>query len=175
MKKDIHIKILEYAEGKKEGFTMNELKNDLSLSEDVFRSLLSERSQGELFVTTSVGVNRGYGTENLLMLSFKDKAQLLTHRMVSLTNIIAVLTTFMIIGLGVQIWFVLKQTEYMEVQTRSDRILQAQFTSDAIKRCKQDPSLQESGLNNTETGGHVSCEKVIEIFNISLDSSNSNQ
>ncbi|MFA6269783.1 MAG: hypothetical protein WC657_01070 [Candidatus Paceibacterota bacterium] len=54
-----------------------------------------------------------------------------------------------------------QQVYYTEVQSRSERIIQARQELEAIERCKQSPELEDSGLYDTSSGKPASCKEVL--------------
>ncbi len=67
--------------------------------------------------------------------------------------------------LSIQTWKLTQlQTYYSEVQSRAERIHQAQAESNAIELCKQNPDLNDSGLSNLQSGASVSCAQVREVY-----------
>ncbi len=57
-----------------------------------------------------------------------------------------------------------EQTQYAELQSRSERIIQLQNIQRAIDRCKISPKLQESGLFDISNGQSVSCLTVLKTY-----------
>lgn len=56
-----------------------------------------------------------------------------------------------------------KQTEYVELSTRSDRINQNRSILEAKERCKNDPNLEDSGLYSL-SGKNATCKDVLKIY-----------
>ncbi|MBV9159613.1 MAG: hypothetical protein JO019_03400 [Candidatus Kaiserbacteria bacterium] len=56
------------------------------------------------------------------------------------------------------------QTIYTEEASRSDRIQQEQAVQSAVKACKHDPTMQDSGLYDSRNGSPVSCKAVLEQY-----------
>lgn len=95
---------------------------------------------------------------------FNQKSSIQTDKMIFLTTVIAILTIVMVIGLAMQLWFAVKQTNYTEIQSRSERIQQAKITSSAVEFCEQNPEAEESGLFEISNGKPASCKQVLEIY-----------
>lgn len=77
--RDLYIKILKYCDKRRDGFTLREIKRDLSLSNSQFGFLQRERVGADVF--TDMGEHRdiGKGSEQVLMLSFEGKFKLLEY------------------------------------------------------------------------------------------------
>ncbi len=56
-----------------------------------------------------------------------------------------------------------QQTNFTEIQSRPDRILQAQATQAAVEKCKEAPELKESGLFDTSNGNPAPCSTVLQL------------
>lgn len=95
---------------------------------------------------------------------FNKQSSEQTGKMIELTKVIIYLTVAMLVGLVLQVWFVVKQTNYTEIQSRSERINQARITQDVIKHCEQSPELQESGLFYIESGNPAPCAEVLRQY-----------
>ena len=65
----------------------------------------------------------------------------------------------------IQIQLAFQQTNYAEVQSRSERILQARAIQNAVELCKQSPELKESGLYNPSSGNSAPCSEVLRDYN----------
>lgn len=68
--------------------------------------------------------------------------------------------TFSIIAIR----YAAEQTKLTEIQSRSERIQQARSINEAVKRCKESPELQESGLYGVETGQSATCSSVLKQY-----------
>lgn len=95
---------------------------------------------------------------------FNKQSSKQTDEVIKLTKAIVVLTIAMLIGLVVQIGLIIKQTNYTEVQSRSDRIFQAQETQKAIEFCKENPKSENSGLNYISSGEPTPCFEVLKQY-----------
>ena len=62
------------------------------------------------------------------------------------------------------VWLADKQTDYAEIQSRSERLLQARAIQRAVEYCKQSPESKESGLYNVSNGNHLPCSVVLEQY-----------
>lgn len=80
------------------------------------------------------------------------------------STIIVILTMVLGILAVFQIWLALKQMEYTEIQSRSERILQAQAIQKAVRLCEQSPDLLESSLFEVSTGKPAPCSQVIQQY-----------
>ena len=56
-----------------------------------------------------------------------------------------------------------QQTNYAEIQSRRERIIQTQDEERAIERCKYEPNLKESGLIYVDTGKAIPCSDLLKI------------
>ena len=79
------------------------------------------------------------------------------------SRILIGLTIAMLIGLAIQVWFIIKQTNYTEMQSRSERIQQAMSINSAVRLCEGNPDLEESGLFDL-SGKSASCKEVLQIY-----------
>lgn len=95
---------------------------------------------------------------------FNEQSSKQTQKIVFLTRCIVGLTIAMLVGLLIQIWLVIKQTDYAELQSRSDRISQNRSIQEARERCEKLPELQESGLYYISNGKSVPCSEVLENY-----------
>jgi hypothetical protein len=68
--------------------------------------------------------------------------------------------TFSIISLR----YTAEQTEYTELQSRSDRITQLQRVQQSVNACKNDPNIINSGLFDTKNGKEMPCQEVLKIY-----------
>lgn len=57
-----------------------------------------------------------------------------------------------------------QQTNYAEIQSRPERIFQAQSVQKTIDICKQNPELKESGLFSPSSGKQASCFDVLQQY-----------
>lgn len=96
--------------------------------------------------------------------NFNRKSSEQTDKMIKLNNMIVVLTMVMLIGIGVQIGLAIQQTNYTEIQSRSERILQSQSIQNSINFCKSSPEAQESGLFDPSNGKPAPCSQVLENY-----------
>jgi len=96
--------------------------------------------------------------------AFNEKSSKQTEKMIFLTWGIFALTVVMVIGLGIQVWFALEQTNYTEIQSRSERINQTRAIQEARTRCEQSPELQNSGLYDVSTGKSAPCSQVLQTY-----------
>jgi len=73
-------------------------------------------------------------------------------------SILALLFSFLAVK------YAAEQTEFTEIQSRSDRILQMQAIQEARKECEQSPELNGSKLFDTSNGNRVSCKEVLRVY-----------
>ncbi len=64
----------------------------------------------------------------------------------------------------INIILAIQQRDYVEVESRSARILQEGAIQRAVALCKQSPDLQQSGLYDTSTGNPASCSEVLKQY-----------
>ena len=64
----------------------------------------------------------------------------------------------------IQIWIALQQVNYAEVQSRSDRIVQAEAINNAVNLCEKSPQSQQSGLYDPSNGNPAPCSKVLQDY-----------
>ena len=72
-----------------------------------------------------------------------------------------------ILALGVSLyglWLTNKQTDYAEVESRADRIFQAQSIKNAVEKCQSSPEIKESGLFDPSDGKQATCPEVLRIY-----------
>ncbi len=56
------------------------------------------------------------------------------------------------------------QLQFSEIETTSARILQARSKAEAIRKCKENPNMTESGLFNIQTGEPAPCSEVLILY-----------
>ena len=78
--------------------------------------------------------------------------------------IVVIFLSLIIIALSViTLVIAIKQTDYAEIQSRSDRINEANSRARAIEYCKQNPESLNSGLAYTATGEQAPCFEVLKL------------
>ena len=75
-----------------------------------------------------------------------------------------ILTIIIIVLTIVNVYLAIQQTNYVELSSRSDRILQMEAIQRAVTLCKQSPDLQDSGLRNTLDGSIASCPEILKQY-----------
>jgi len=73
------------------------------------------------------------------------------------------LSIFIIILSTLTLKLTIEQTNYAEIQSRSDRIKEANSRTRAIEYCKQNQDSPDSGLAYTATGEPAPCSEVLKL------------
>lgn len=82
-------------------------------------------------------------------------------RKVTVLSFFISITALLVTVYGVYVAYL--QTHYTEIQSRSDRIMQAQSIQRAKELCKSlPPDSTENGLYNVLTGDPVSCSQILK-------------
>jgi len=161
-----HISALKYAEKHPEGFTLGELCSGANVDNEECKAMRAEFVHSGIFRELNQSRTDDQGAEqNVYVLSFEGKSQLLAYRMHSLTDTLSFLTFLLLVGLIVQIVIAKKQSDISFVQSIPEQINQAQSKSKALEFCAENPEALDSGLVHLDGSGKIaSCAEIKNIL-----------
>jgi hypothetical protein len=162
------LKVLAFAKKHPEGFTLGELCQKSKVDKNLCKKLRTEFIHSGVFSQLNETRDDSEGEQQrVYTLSFSGRSQLLAQEMNSQTKMIGFLTAVMIGLVFAQVIIAQQQVYYAEVQSRGERIYQAQVEQRAIEFCNENPDAEDSGLNYTDgdkKGEIAPCSVILEKY-----------
>ena len=167
----LYTRVLLWAHDKQEsGFTWQELETQFSLTDAqmnwIRKIFLTASDSDRKFFEILRSDERAGGNVYYYALNEKGMAAAVSYRGLEHAEkasqlALSVAIVSILFNLAA-VWFSYEQTHLTEIQSRSDRIQQAQMHADSVRLCIQNPELNASGQYETGTGREVSCKELLQ-------------